>query len=767
MSEQDSLQLIDESKEFSKDILPYFKQCLSNRDIDQNYHVISVFGSQSSGKSTLLNILFNTCFDTMDAQKKRQQTTKGIWLAHTNQVNTSKATKTDTSDIFVLDVEGSDGMERGEDQDFERKAALFAIAVSEILIVNLWEQQIGLYQGNNMGLLKTVFEVNLSLFGNSKLKNKVLLLFTIRDHVGVTPMDSLSKTLITELEKLWDQLNKPIGTENYSLYDFFDLKFVGLGHKLLQNEKFVNDVKTLGDSLTMADGDDYYFKPEYHHDLPLDGWCMYAENCWDQIEHNKDLDLPTQQILVARFKTNEILNESITNHFKDFDSISKKVLNNRSKLIELLTTIKNNCVEEYDGLASRYSKAVYLENREVLNDKLNKLFLDVIETHLNTLSTELLSNLQIASKSRDNTETTFIERLNITKADAIEQYSKAIGEFTKANLISAEDERIEHFNKEISEKLSELTDVEVKSLVARAKKNITFELKDSLVSLLNNADASVWDKILDSFEKIIGSNLERYKTDDNKYDFQVGYTPAENEKTYKHIRSNAWITLGESVRDYLKPDTIVSILRDRFENSFRYDESDAPILWKNEEQIDSAFRLAKEHALEIFNVFCLAKTSDNVEIIPDVSFNEEEYEDQDGIFHIERFAHILNESGREKVLKQFKRQINITVIDAKRSIITTTTHIPIWIYGLIVVLGWNEFMMVIKNPLFVTLILLGSVAFYFIHKFDLWGPVINVAQSAVGETKSTIKNKLRTYVLDEHEYKNEKITQQIDDDKTD
>ena len=44
-----------------------------------------------------------------------------------------------------------------------RKSALFSLA-SEILIVNLWEHQVGLYQGASMGLLKTVFEVNLGLF---------------------------------------------------------------------------------------------------------------------------------------------------------------------------------------------------------------------------------------------------------------------------------------------------------------------------------------------------------------------------------------------------------------------------------------------------------------------------------------------------------------------------------------------------------------------------------------------------------------------------
>jgi hypothetical protein len=54
---------------------------------------------------------------------------------------------------------------RPSSQDFERKSALFSLASSEILIINLWEHQVGLYQGANLGLLKTVLEVNLGLFG--------------------------------------------------------------------------------------------------------------------------------------------------------------------------------------------------------------------------------------------------------------------------------------------------------------------------------------------------------------------------------------------------------------------------------------------------------------------------------------------------------------------------------------------------------------------------------------------------------------------------
>lgn len=76
----------------------------------------------------------------------------------------SEGSRSMADNILVMDVEGTDGRERGEDQDFERKSALFALATSEILIINIWEHQVGLFQGANMGLLKTVFEVNLQLF---------------------------------------------------------------------------------------------------------------------------------------------------------------------------------------------------------------------------------------------------------------------------------------------------------------------------------------------------------------------------------------------------------------------------------------------------------------------------------------------------------------------------------------------------------------------------------------------------------------------------
>ena len=61
-----------------------------------------------------------------------------------------------------------------------------------------------------VGLLKTVFEVNLSLFqaGKNKSHDRSLLLFVIRDHIGATPLQNLENTLVADLNKLWDSLAK-------------------------------------------------------------------------------------------------------------------------------------------------------------------------------------------------------------------------------------------------------------------------------------------------------------------------------------------------------------------------------------------------------------------------------------------------------------------------------------------------------------------------------------------------------------------------------
>lgn len=138
-----------------------------------DYNMLAILGPQSSGKSTLLNGLFGTTFPTMQSQEGRYQCTKGIWLGRSAHSNT-----------LVMDVEGTDGRERGEAEvAFEKKTSLFSLALAEVLIVNMWMQDVGRNNAANLPLLKTVFDINLQLFQKEK-RSKTMLLFIVRDHVS-------------------------------------------------------------------------------------------------------------------------------------------------------------------------------------------------------------------------------------------------------------------------------------------------------------------------------------------------------------------------------------------------------------------------------------------------------------------------------------------------------------------------------------------------------------------------------------------------------
>lgn len=87
---------------------------------------VSIFGTQSSGKSTLVNAAFGTHFPTLDTLKDRHRCTRGVWSENNGKFN-------------VIDTEGFDSVERNKSERIiERQIALFCLAISDVIIVNVW-----------------------------------------------------------------------------------------------------------------------------------------------------------------------------------------------------------------------------------------------------------------------------------------------------------------------------------------------------------------------------------------------------------------------------------------------------------------------------------------------------------------------------------------------------------------------------------------------------------------------------------------------------
>ncbi|XP_044413210.1 protein ROOT HAIR DEFECTIVE 3 homolog 2 isoform X4 [Triticum aestivum] len=228
-SERHTAQVVGADGEMDGSALERFAAAAGLVQRGLSYAVVSIFGPQGSGKSTLLNHLFGTSFTEMDALKGRNQTTKGIWVAEAVGIEPF---------TLVMDLEGTDGRERGEDDTaFEKQSALFALAVSDIVMINLWCHDIGREQAANRPLLKTIFEVLMRLFS----PRKTTLLVVIRDKTK-TPVEYLAQALKEDIHEIWDSVPKPEVFKKAALSEFFNVEVTALSSYEENEELFKEQI---------------------------------------------------------------------------------------------------------------------------------------------------------------------------------------------------------------------------------------------------------------------------------------------------------------------------------------------------------------------------------------------------------------------------------------------------------------------------------------------------------------------------------------------
>lgn len=202
--------------------------------------------------------MFGTDFDTLDAYRGRSQTTKGIHLGVNRDLKT-----------LIIDIEGTDSQARGEDgAAFEQMAALFALAVSDVLMVNMWTSEIGRYKAASIGLLKTIFEVNLRLFTSERKKR---ILFLLRDFNDAKDnLLILKQQMSKTLEEIWSKIKKPQENTAQTVFDCFDFEFKTIAVKDFKEKEFAADIEDIKDRIKTNERFDYLFRMK-NTDIPIDG----------------------------------------------------------------------------------------------------------------------------------------------------------------------------------------------------------------------------------------------------------------------------------------------------------------------------------------------------------------------------------------------------------------------------------------------------------------------------------------------------------------
>jgi len=142
-----------------------------------------------------------------------------------------------------------------------------------------------------------------------------------------------------------------------------------------------------------------------------------------------------------------------------------------------------------------------------------------------------------------------------------------------------------------------------------------------------------------------------------------------------------------------------------FEDKFRYDEAGVPRIWRPTDDIEGAYTRARESTLTLIPLlsrFRLFETSAppplSAWVGTPASLNQADEEDlvqiggvdEDEGKSLEEEVTILSEAKSQDLTVRFKKMADGVYIEAKRSAIGGVAQVPLYFYGLLLALGWNE-----------------------------------------------------------------------------
>jgi protein SEY1 len=484
----------------------------------------------------------------------------------------------------------------------------------------------------------------------------------------------------------------------------------------------------------MQELDGGVFLPEYHRRIPADGFSVYAEGVWDQIVNNKDLDLPTQQELLAQFRCDEISRECLVAFDVVISPLEEKqadagrigkpfVLPN---LGQTGSEAREKCVKSFESSASRYHKGVYKRKHQELEGKIDQRLKALYQGQVSaihksgvaTFSEAVSGAVKAGQKSGGAYE--FAEIVDTEKTKTLEFFKKeaqslAIQGVPWTNFKP----QYLLFEKELDEVSAKLRKEEMRRLATRVERWVRSRLGDAVGLEFNKlgsgraghgapeegekpSEKDLWDRIWTVFVSIVKEAESRFS--DRAKSFEA--SESEVEVGLWRLRRKSWVALREKIEEEVMEGNILLKIRENFEDKFRYDEAGVPRIWRPTDDIEGIYTKARESTLTLIPLlsrFRLAATyappalpdfighapsgvepEDEEDLVPIGGVDEEDGKS------LEEEMTVLSESKRQDLVIRFKKMADGVYVEAKRSAIGGVAQVPLYFYGILLALGWNE-----------------------------------------------------------------------------
>ncbi|KAK1281796.1 Protein ROOT HAIR DEFECTIVE 3 [Acorus calamus] len=676
-----STQLIDGEGVFNVAGLEQFMKAVKLHECGLSYAVVSIMGPQSSGKSTLLNHLFGTNFREMDAFRGRSQTTKGIWLAQGEGIDPF---------TLIMDLEGTDGRERGEDDTaFEKQSALFALAVSDIVLINMWCHDIGREQAANKPLLKTVFQVMMRLFS----PRKTTLLFVIRDKTK-SPLEYLEPILREDIQKIWDNVSKPQAHRETPLSEFFNIEVVALSSYEEKEEQFKDQVASLRQRFyhSIAPGG---LAGDRRGAVPASAFSYSAQQIWTVIKENRDLDLPAHKVMVATVRCEEIANEKLACLTADEDwcQLGEAVEYGLvPKFGRKLSLIVEKYLSEYDMEAIYFDEGVRNAKRQQLESKVLHLVHPAYQSMLGHLRSHTLEKFKEAFEKALNSGEGFAVAARTYAQSFMSSFDEGCADAAVEQAKWGDSSKVrDKLQRDISTYIESVRSAKLSELCAQYEEQLNRALAEPVEALLDAAGDDTWPAI---------RQLLKRETNSAVAGFSSALSPFEidqitMEKMLATLEFYARNVVETKARE--EAGRVLIRMKDRFSTLFTHDSDSMPRVWTGNEDIRAITKTARSASLKLLSVMAAVRLdddADNIERTLTVALV-----DAGGSGAATRSITSFDPLASSRWEEDAHRRNNNWLP-------------PAWAIAAIFVLGFNEFMALLRNPLylgvFFVLFLLGK-----------------------------------------------------------
>ncbi|MED6193037.1 hypothetical protein PIB30_015239 [Stylosanthes scabra] len=684
-----STQLIDGDGSFNVEGIEKFMRDVKLAECGLSYAVVSIMGPQSSGKSTLLNNLFGTDFREMDAFKGRSQTTKGIWMAKCAGLEPC---------TLVMDLEGTDGRERGEDDTaFEKQSSLFALAVSDIVLINMWCHDIGREQAANKPLLKTVFQVMMRLFS----PRKTTLMFVIRDKTR-TPLENLEPVLREDIQK--------VEVVALSSFEEKEEQFKEQVHTLRQ--RFIHSINPGG------------LAGDRRGVVPASGFSFSAQQIWKVIKENKDLDLPAHKVMVATVRCEEIANEkyALFADNEDWRQLEEAVQSGPvSGFGKKLNSLLSTCLSEYDVEATYFDEGVRTAKQKHLQEKLLQLVQPAFHSALGHIRTGTFEKFKEAFDKALNKGEGFSDAANNCTGTFMTQFDEACADVVIEVADWDTSKAREKLRREIDAHVASVRAAKLSELTTTYEEKLKEALSGPVEALFDGANKETWPSIRKLYKRESESAVSGFSAALSKFD--------ADEQTQK----NMVVSLEDYARGLIETKAreeacrVLIRMKEKFTALFSHDSESMPRIWTGSEDIRSITRTSRYACLKLLSVMTVIRLEDkddalNIENILAKALLDSPTEKEKSATTVDPLASstwekvpasktMITPVQCKSLWRQFKIETEYTVSQAiaaqeanKRG---NNWLPPPWAIAALFILGFNEFMTLLRNPLYLVFIFIG------------------------------------------------------------